>query len=222
MIVAEIKPFKELKQNLENCKKVCVLGCQACVSICHAGGEKQVAEFASQLRLAAKLNGTKIEVKEDSIQRQCEWEFINSASEYIDKYDAVVSFACGIGVQFMAERFPESKIIPGLNTTFMGAPTQPGVFWERCVGCGNCVLAETGGLCPVSRCAKNLLNGPCGGSKSGDCEVGNETPCVWQQIYDQLDKKGNLQLIESITPAKDWSTSTNNQPRKMVLDHLKS
>lgn len=221
MIVAEIKPFSEIKKNLGDSKKVCVIGCEACVSICHAGGKKQVEEVASQLRLASKLDGKNLEVKEDSIQRQCEWEFIEPVNESVNDYDAIVSLACGIGVQFMAERYPQIKVLPGLNTTFMGAPTEPGVFNERCVGCGNCVLAETGGICPISRCAKNLLNGPCGGSKNGDCEIGNETPCVWQQIYDQLDKQDNLQLIEAITPAKDWSTSTNNQPRRMVLNHLK-
>ncbi len=221
MIVAEAKPFKEIKENLAGYKKVCILGCEACVSICHAGGQKQVQELASQLKLAAKLEGSDIEIKEGGIQRQCEWEFIEPVNDFVGNHDAIISLACGIGVQFMAERYPQIKVLPGLNTTFMGAPTEPGVFWERCVGCGNCVLAETGGICPVSRCAKNLLNGPCGGSQKGECEVGNETPCVWQDIYDQLDKQGNLKLIEPITPAKDWSTSTNNQPRRMNLNHLK-
>lgn len=220
MIVAEIKPFKEIKQNLSGSKKVCVISCEACVTICHAGGRKQVAETASQLRLAAKLEGNPLDVKEDAIQRQCECEFIEPISEYINDYDAIVSFGCGIGAQFLAERYRNIKVIPGLNTTFMGAPTEPGVFWERCAGCGNCILAETGGICPVSRCAKNLLNGPCGGSKNGECEIGNETPCVWQEIYDHLERQGRQNLIEPITPPKDWSTSANNQPRKMVLDHL--
>ncbi|MGR3317891.1 MAG: methylenetetrahydrofolate reductase C-terminal domain-containing protein [Candidatus Anammoxibacter sp.] len=221
MIVAEIKPFKEIKQAVTDCKKICILGCEACVTICHAGGKKQVAEVASQLRLAAKLDGNAIEVKEDSVQRQCEWEFIEPLKEYIEDYDIALSFGCGIGTQFLAERYPKVKIFPGLNTTFMGAPIEPGVFVERCAGCGNCVLGSTGGICPVSRCAKNLLNGPCGGSKNGDCEVGNETPCVWQQIYDQLEGQNRLSLIESISPPKDWSTSISNQPRKMVLNHLK-
>ena len=222
MIVAEIKPFKEMKEEVAHHKKICILGCEACVSICHAGGQKQVGETAAQLRLAAKIDGNTIEVKEDSVQRQCEWEFIEPLKEYIEDYEIAISFGCGIGTQFLAERYPKVKVIPGLNTTFMGAPIEPGVFVERCVGCGNCVLASTGGICPVSRCAKNLLNGPCGGSQDGKCEIGNETPCVWQDIYDQLEKQGRISLIDPITQPKDWSTSTNNQPRKMVLDHLKT
>ncbi|MGR3220532.1 MAG: methylenetetrahydrofolate reductase C-terminal domain-containing protein [Candidatus Anammoxibacter sp.] len=221
MIVAEVKPFKEIKQAVANCKKICIVGCEACVTICHAGGQKQVAEVASQLRLAGKLDGNAIEVKESSVQRQCEWEFIEPLAEYIEDYDIVFSFGCGIGTQFLAERYTKVKVYPGLNTTFMGAPIEPGVFVVRCAGCGDCVLGSTGGICPVSRCAKNLLNGPCGGSKNGDCEVGNETPCVWQQIYDQLEKQDRLSLIDPISPPKDWSTSASNQPRKMVLNHLK-
>lgn len=222
MIVAEIKPFKEIRQAVSDHKTVCIIGCEACVTICHAGGKKQVSQTASQLRLSCKLNGNKIDVKEDSVQRQCEWEFIEPVKEYIDDYEIAISFACGIGAQFLAERYPHVKVFPGLNTTFMGAPIEPGVFWERCVGCGNCILGSTGGLCPVSRCAKNLLNGPCGGSKNGNCEIGNETPCVWQQIHDHLEKQDRKYLIESILPPKDWSTGINNQPRKMVLNHLRT
>lgn len=221
MIVAEIKPFKEIRQALERYKKVCIIGCEACVTICHAGGQKQVSEVAAQLRLAARLEGRPIEVKEDSTQRQCEWEFIEPIKEYVDDYEVLLSFACGIGAQFLAERFPHMRVFPGLNTTFMGAPVEPGVFVECCVGCGNCIIGATGGLCPVSRCAKSLLNGPCGGSKAGRCEIGNETPCVWQQIYDRLEAQGWQHLIEPVTPPKDWSTGINNQPRKMVLNHLK-
>ena len=221
MIVAEIKPFNEIKQAVSGYKKVCIIGCEACVTICHAGGHKQVSELASQLRLSAKLEGNNLEIKEDNVQRQCEWEFIEELKSYITDYEIVLSFGCGIGAQFLAERYPNIKIFPGLNTTFMGAPVEPGVFLERCVGCGNCVIGSTGGICPISRCAKNLLNGPCGGSKDGECEIGNETPCVWQQIYDQLENQNNKDVIEPISPPKDWSTSTNNQPRKMILNHLK-
>lgn len=221
MIVAEIKPFDEIKQAVANYKKVCIIGCEACVTICHAGGHKQVSELASQLRLSSKLEGNNLDIKEDNVQRQCEWEFIEELKSYINDYEIVLSFGCGIGAQFLAERYPNIKVYPGLNTTFMGAPVEQGVFVERCVGCGNCVIGSTGGICPISRCAKNLLNGPCGGSKDGNCEIGNETPCVWQEIYDQLENQNSKDLIETISPPKDWSTSTNNQPRKMILNHLK-
>ena len=220
MIVAASKSFQEIKQMLSGFKKVCVLGCGSCVTICHTGGEKQVTELAAQLRLSAKLEGRQIEVIEDSTLRQCEWEFIDDIKEIIKDCDAILSIACGIGVQYMAERFPKIRIFPGVNTTFMGGPTEQGVFWERCAGCGNCILATTGGLCPVSRCAKSLLNGPCGGSQNGKCEVSQETPCVWNQIYDQLDTQQLLGTMETIVPPKDWTTGMENHPRKMILEHL--
>ena len=220
MIVASSKPFQEIKQMLSGFKKVCVLGCGSCVTICHTGGEKQVTELAAQLRLSAKLEGRQIEVREDSTLRQCEWEFIDNIKETIKDCDAVLSIACGVGVQYMAEKFPRIRIFPGVNTTFMGGPIEQGVFWERCSGCGNCILATTGGLCPVSRCAKSLMNGPCGGSQNGKCEVSQETPCVWNQIYDQLDTQQLLATMETIVPPKDWTTGMENHPRKMILEHL--
>ena len=157
MIVAASKSFQEIKQMLSGFKKVCVLGCGSCVTICHTGGEKQVTELAAQIRLSAKLEGRQVEVLEDSTLRQCEWEFIDDIKELIKDCDASLSIACGVGVQYMAERFPKIRIFPGVNTTFMGGPTEQGVFWERCAGCGNCILATTGGLCPVSRCAKKVF-----------------------------------------------------------------
>ncbi|HHT9125860.1 MAG TPA: methylenetetrahydrofolate reductase C-terminal domain-containing protein [Candidatus Brocadiia bacterium] len=221
MIVADIKPFKEIMRLVKNYRKICVIGCGTCVTVCHAGGQKQVSEVAAQLRLAAKLEKKHLEVGEETILRQCEHEFIDSLEGLVQKYDAIVSLGCGIGVQMLAERFPHTRILPGLNTKFMGAPTEPGIFWERCVGCGNCILAETGGFCPVTRCAKGLLNGPCGGSQNGLCEVSPDTPCVWQLIYEQLEAQGMLDTMEAITPPKDWSVGQGGcGPRRLVLEHL--
>ncbi|MDR4506703.1 MAG: methylenetetrahydrofolate reductase C-terminal domain-containing protein [Candidatus Brocadiaceae bacterium] len=220
MIVAGSKPFQEIEEMLSGFRKVCVMGCGSCVTICHTGGEKQVTELAAQLRLSAKLKGKQREVKEASILRQCEWEFIKDTGEDVQDCDAILSIACGIGVQYLAERYPKIRVFPGVNTTFMGGPTKQGVFWERCAGCGDCLIGTTGGLCPVSRCAKSLLNGPCGGSQNGKCEVSQETPCIWHKIYDQLDTQQLLATMEDIVPPKDWSAGAENHPRKMVLDHL--
>src|SRR3989338_3845338 len=217
MIVASSKPFQEIKQMLSGFKKVCVLGCGSCVTICHTGGEKQVTELAAQIRLSAKLEGRQIEVIEDSTLRQCEWEFIDDVKEIIKNCDAVLSIACGVGVQYVAERFPKIRVFPGVNTTFMGGPIEQGIFWERCGGCGNCILGTTGGLCPVSRCAKSLLNGPCGGSQNGKCEVSQETPCVWQLIYERMEQRGNLGSLDRIMPIKDWPV----RPGRLVLEHLR-
>ena len=220
MIVAETKPFKEIYESVKDFSKICVIGCGDCVTVCHMGGQKQVEELSLRLRLAAKKDGRKLEVKEDTVLRQCEQEYAGPIGNYVNDYDAVVSIACGVGVQTLAEKFTPARIFPGLNTTFMGAPVKPGLFLERCAGCGDCVLGATGGLCPVSRCSKSLMNGPCGGSMGGNCEVSKDIPCVWQQIYDQLDKQELIEQMNEIRPPKNWSVSIGSSPRKLELKHL--
>ncbi len=220
MIVAESKPFKEIYEWVKDLKKFCVIGCGDCVTVCHMGGQKQVEELAIKLRIAAKREGRELDVKEDTVLRQCEQEYVEPIGNYVNDYDAVVSIACGVGVQTLAERFTPIRVFPGVNTTFMGAPVKPGLFLERCAGCGDCVLGITGGYCPVSRCSKSLLNGPCGGSVGGKCEVSKDIPCVWQEIYEQLDKQGIINYMDEIRPPKRWSTSTGSFPRKLELKHL--
>jgi ferredoxin len=155
MIVAEQKPLDEIKQMVSGLKmadpdqgKVLVLGCGTCVTVCFAGGEKEVGILASSLRMATGLDGKKIEFLEGTVQRQCEYEYNEAIADLLPQVDAVVSIACGIGVQTMNEQFPETLTIPGLNTTFLGQPTEQGVWEERCQACGNCVLGTTGGICP--------------------------------------------------------------------------
>lgn len=220
MIVAESKPFEEINELVKRYSKVAVIGCGDCVTVCHSGGQKQVEELALKLRIAAKREGRKLEIREDTVLRQCEQEYVEPINEYMKECDAVVSIACGIGVQTLVEKFPPARVFPGLNTTFMGAPVKPGVFLERCAGCGDCVLDETGGFCPVSRCSKSLMNGPCGGSMGGKCEVAPDIPCVWQQIYDQLDRQGRIDCMDEIKPPKRWSVSTGSSPRKLEIKHL--
>ena len=220
MIVAESKPFEEINELVKKSHKVAVIGCGDCVTVCHSGGQKQVEELSLKLRIAAKRDGRKLEVREDTVLRQCEQEYVEPINEYIKDCDMVISIACGIGVQTLVEKFASARVSPGLNTTFMGAPVKPGVFLERCAGCGDCVLDETGGFCPVSRCSKSLMNGPCGGSMGGKCEVAQDIPCVWQQIYDQLDRQGRIDCMDEIKPPKRWSVSTGSTPRKLEIKHL--
>ena len=163
MIVAEQKALKEIRQMLEGRKKVLALGCGTCVTVCLSGGRQETAALASSLRMATRIDGRPVEIDEAIVQRQCEWEYVDALAPRLDEYDAVLSLGCGVGVQTLAERFPGKRILPALNTKFMGMPTSHGVWEERCIGCGNCILDKTGGVCPVSRCAKQLFNGPCGG-----------------------------------------------------------
>ncbi len=218
MIVAKQKSLEEIKNCIKGYKKVAVLGCGGCVTVRSIGGQKQAEELASLLRLWAKQEGKELVVTEATLTRQCEPEFIESVKERVGEWEAVVTLACGVGAQCLGERYAGLKVFPGVDTTFMGATIEAGVYWERCVGCGDCIVGETGGFCPVARCAKNLMNGPCGGSQGGRCEVSSDTPCVWQLIYDRMESLGLGKELDTIRPPKDWSV----RPQSMVMEHLKA
>ena len=221
MIIAEQKPLAEIKAMLNGQQKVLVVGCGTCVTVCLAGGEKEVGILASALRMATKMEGNGVDLSEVTVQRQCEWEYIDPLADMLKDYDAVLSLGCGIGVQTLAERFPEQRVLPGLNTTFLGLPTEQGVWEERCQACGNCILDQTGGICPIARCSKQLLNGPCGGSQDGVCEIDPEVPCAWQLIWERMSALGLLDRLMELQPAKDWSTSRDGGPRRIIRDDLR-
>lgn len=205
MIVGQQKPLEEIWNMVREHRHVMVLGCNSCVAVCHQGGTKQAEVLASLLRMQALQEKLDIDFAVDGIERQCEHDFFTHITEAVLKTDAVLSLACGIGVQFMAEKFHSTPLYPALNTTFLGAVEKPGYFTEKCQACGNCLLAATGGICPIARCAKRLLNGPCGGVSSGKCEINKETDCVWNLIIDRLEALGRLAEYEKLSPLKDWS-----------------
>jgi ferredoxin len=222
MIKAEQKPVEEILSFLEPYNKILLVGCNACVAVCHAGGEKEVGQLASALRMARKKAGKKLEVLEACSTRQCEPEFVDELKEKVEEVEAILSIACGVGVQSLARGFPEIPVYPGVNTRFMGETDEVGVWVERCQACGNCILHLTGGICPVARCAKQLLNGPCGGSQDGKCEIKKDVPCVWQQIYDRLKAINQLHRMEEFIPAKKWGQeSRDSGPRSIVREDLK-
>mgnify|MGYP001063068033 CR=1 FL=1 len=221
MIVGEQKPLEEMRGLIAGYRKTLVLGCGTCVTVCFAGGEKEVGILASALRMAEQLAGNEVEVAEATVQRQCEWEYLDAVAEQVKEADVVLSLACGIGVQAVAQRFPDVWVVPGLNTTFLGLPEKEGLWVERCQACGDCLLALTGGVCPIARCSKSLLNGPCGGSQRGKCEVNPETECGWQLIYDRLNHLGRLELIMQVQAPKDWSTSRDGGPRRIDRPDLR-
>jgi len=220
MIVADRKPIEEIIGEIKDKKNILILGCNECVTVCEAGGKKEVGVLASALRMNSLKEGREVKIDEITLERQCDHEYLEEIRDVIDQYDAVVSLACGVGVQFMAEKYFELPIYPGVNTCFMGVTEERGVWTERCQGCGQCILARTGGLCPVSRCAKRLFNGPCGGSTQGKCEVNKETNCVWQLIIEQLKALGRMDDYEEISPIKDWSTDRAGGPRKVVREDV--
>lgn len=209
MIVAERKPFEEIKERVKDYKKLLILGCGTCVSVCHAGGEKEVGLLATELRMANKLDGRDVEIGEATIERQCDQEYIEPVVEKAKDYDAVLSMACGAGVQFVAEMLESMPIIPALNTRFIGVAAEEGIFAEKCRACGNCLLADYGGICPITMCAKSLVNGPCGGYKDGKCETNSEQNCAWIMIYERLAKQNRLDKMREISAFKDYSTQSH-------------
>jgi ferredoxin len=221
MIIAEQKPLEEIKGLLGEAGRVLVVGCGTCVTVCFAGGEKEAGILGSLLRMATKMESRPKEVSEVTVQRQCEWEYLDAIRERVAEADVVLSLGCGVGVQALAERYPQAVVVPGLNTKFMGLPLEQGVWAERCAACGQCLLGLTGGICPIARCSKQLLNGPCGGSSQGKCEVNPDIECAWQLIYDKLKAQGRLHLLMEITPPKDWRTSRDGGPRKIVREDLR-
>lgn len=218
MITAERKPIDEIRAMIAPYKKVLVLGCGSCVAECAAGGEKETGILASTLRMANKMEGKEILIQEKTLDRQCVKDFVILLDEVIDQYDAVLSLGCGAGVQAVAEIFSEIPLLPALNTEFLGETRDQGLWVENCLGCGDCMLDDFGGVCPLARCSKQLLNGPCGGSKDGKCEINPEVPCAWQIIIDRLDRFGSLDRLEQIYPPKDWSRKQGGGPRKIMRE----
>jgi len=229
MITADRKPFEEIKEYVKDYERIMVLGCGTCVAVCQAGGEKEVQILASELRLAFGNEGKKVEVTEETVVRQCDDEFMADMGflEKVKEADIIISIACGVGVQHACNYFnrviegKRVRVVPGLNTTFMGANIEIGHWEERCLGCGDCVLERTGGICPITRCAKGLLNGPCGGSSDGKCEISKDIECAWHLIIERLEALGELDRIKPVEMYKDWRPSHSGGPRRIVREDLR-
>jgi ferredoxin len=221
MIIAEQKPLNEIRTLIGDARKVLVAGCGTCVTVCFAGGAREAAIVASSLRMASKLDGAPKEIDDVVVQRQCEWEYLDEMTDQVSGADVVLSLGCGVGVQALVEHFPKAWVVPGLNTKFLGLPMEQGVWAERCAACGDCILGLTGGICPIARCSKSLLNGPCGGSEAGHCEIDPEIPCAWQLIYDRLSSMGKLEVLLELQPPKNWRTARDGGPRKIVRQDLR-
>ena len=221
MIMARPKPIEEIIDEIKDFKKILIAGCDGCVTVCEAGGSKEVQVLASALRLYFSKESKRLEIDETSLTRQCDKDYLHELLDKIDDYDAIVSLACGAGVQFMAEMYRKKPIFPGVDTCFIGVTEERGVWAERCQACGQCVLASTGGICPISRCSKRMLNGPCGGSEKGKCEVSPDTDCGWHLIYERLKELGQLDFFAEPTDPKDWVSSRDGGPRKIVREDVR-
>ncbi|MFO7964988.1 MAG: methylenetetrahydrofolate reductase C-terminal domain-containing protein [Desulfobacterales bacterium] len=220
MIIANRKPLEEILEMIKNCKKVLLLGCRGCVTVCNVGGEKEVEILAATLRIARKKESDELEIHEKSLERQCDPEYIEQIKDTVKNFDAVLSMACGVGPQFLSECFPEQRFYPMVNTTFMGGGVAHGIWEERCAGCGTCIIHYYEGMCPIARCAKSLLHGPCGGSAGGKCEIDNQVVCIWNEIVQKKMERGRLEELLELKPLKDWRTARDGGPRKRAKEEL--
>ena len=164
------------------------------------------------------MQGRELEVKETTVQRQCDREYVEELRKQAEGCDAILSMGCGVGVNYATEVLQSIRVLPALNTRFYGANIEEGIWSERCAGCGECIVAATEGICPVARCSKSILNGPCGGSQDGHCEIDPDVECAWQLIYDRMEKLGLLEKLEEIQPPKDWAKGRDGGPGKVVRE----
>ncbi len=218
MVIGERKPFEEIVKMLNGHKKILVLGCGGCVTVCLTGGDDAVKVLSSQLRMSREKDNDPLDIIEKTIERQCDPEYVEQISDIVGQIDGVLSLACGAGVQFVAERYPGMPVYPALNTTFVGGSKKEGYYVERCQTCGDCKLYYTGGICPIARCSKSLLNGPCGGSTKGKCEIDPQVDCAWQLIIDRLKSLNLMDRYEQINEANDWRSSRDGGPRTMIRE----
>jgi len=215
MIVGELKPLDEIAESVLQFRKVLIVACGGCVTVCLSGGTSNADALARELSHPRHYKCRPPIFNMTSIQRQCERDFVKTYLNFPPDTEAILSLACGAGVQTVAECFETLPVIPALNTSFLGSLDEPGIWREKCQGCGSCILAYTGGICPIARCAKNLLNGPCGGSSQGKCEVSKDIDCAWQLIIDRLKTLGRLDDYEKLFPIKDWSFDRGGGPRSL-------
>ena len=205
MIVAEQKTLEDIRRMIAPYERVLLLGCGTCMTVCDAGGEREVSFLHSALKLAQSRSGDGVHVfTEYTLKRQCDPEFLELLGDKVSDVDAILSLGCGIGVQALAERFPELPVLPGVNTSFMGMTKEAGVWDERCAACGDCRLEETAGICPITRCTKGILNGPCAGTKNGKCEANMDMDCAWVLIYKRLERLGQLEKIRRYYPPRNF------------------
>ena len=217
MIAAERKPFDEIYEMVRPYDRVLLAGCGGCVTVCLTGGERAVAILARQLCLKDQTQGRERTITEITITRQCDAEYVEQIAEEARRADVVLTMACGVGANYMTEILDGPIVLPAMNTLFMGTNLEQGKWSERCAACGDCMLARTGGICPIARCSKSFVNGPCGGAHDGKCEIQRENDCAWVLIVERMKRLGRLQELTEISAPRDWSTSRDGGPRAMVV-----
>lgn len=216
MIVTQKKPQEEILNMLKKQDKVFLIGCGECSTTCHTGGEKEVLEMKQWLESQGKKVTGWVIPNAPCIAAQTKAGFAQNMPALRDT-QAILVLSCGLGVQSVKEndRFG-LEVLPALNSMFGTLMDAKGNFHEVCSNCGECVLDQTGCICPITRCPKGLLNGPCGGVMKGKCEVDRTRDCAWVLIYKELEKKGQLDKMKALSQAKDYGKA--GKPHKVLVN----
>jgi ferredoxin len=214
MIVSKQKPFAEILAALEESRKIFLVGCAKCATVCKSGGEEEIWQMQEQLASAGKEVTGSIVIDEACHMLRAGRD-LRGRKEMVGEADALLVLACGAGVQSVSAA-SEKKTVAGLDTMFLGNIRRLGQYEEKCSLCGECVLTETAGICPKTVCPKGLLNGPCGGMQDGKCETDPDSECVWSQIYQRLQLLGKLENLRKSLPRKDFSRKL--KPGKLKLE----
>jgi hypothetical protein len=210
MLISEQKPLPEILASLDGEKKIFLVGCSGCAEGCKSGGEQQVVEMKQKLEAEGKTI-TGISVIDTLCNEILVRTRLKPREDEIQAADSVLVMTCGIGTQITAA-VVDKITHPGCNTISLGGAHAEWLESDLCLECGDCVLDYTGGICPIAKCSKHLLNGPCGGSQEGKCEVDPNIPCAWHLICERLKKLGRLDKLEEIKPPKNWSVSLIGGP----------
>ena len=214
MIVTQRKPSEEILNILKDQNKVFLVGCGECSTTCHTGGEKEVLEMKQFLEAQGKKVTGWVIPNAPCIAAQTKTAFAQNMPALKDT-QAILVMSCGLGVQSVKENDRlKLEVFPALNSMFGTLMDSKGSFYEVCSNCGDCVLDKTGCICPITRCSKGLLNGPCGGVIKGKCEVDRDRDCAWVLIYKELERKGQLDKMKALSAPKDYSKTT--KPHKVL------
>ena len=214
MVISDKKPIQEILGFLEGSEKVVLVGCNQCAATCKTGGEPELQAMKEELEAKGKtVLGCKV-IDPCCNHLQCKND-LKAVKEELKEADAILSLACGDGTQTIVKNTKSMPVYPANNTLFIGEVERVGQFEEACKACGECELGWTGGICPVTMCAKGLINGACGGAKDGKCEISHENDCAWIKIYERLKDIDQLENLTAVRPPKDYSKQNN--PRSLDL-----
>ena len=198
--ITKQKSQDEIQQGLNGLDRVFVIGCGTCTTITKTGGIDQVEEMKERLQELGKLvtGWTVIPTACDEMTEVA----MKENEQAIRIADCILSMSCALGVHRMS-LYLDKPVIPALDTLFIAVEDSPGYFSEVCAQCGQCLLGETAGICPITACHKGLVNGPCGGTNNGKCEVDKEKDCAWTLIYQRLKEQGRLDLMRKYQPPRN-------------------